>query len=67
MELSQNKLPYHRTEYRSEEESPINYTSQTRFHRFHPVRIGDIYNGYKVVRKLGYGTFSTAWLAEDLR
>jgi hypothetical protein len=67
MELSQNKFPYHRTEYHSEEESSINYMSQPCFYRFRPVLIGDIYNGYKIVWKLGYGKFSIAWLAEDLR
>jgi serine/threonine-protein kinase SRPK3 len=33
---------------------------------FHPVNIGDEINGrYKVVHKLGYGGFSTVWLAKD--
>ncbi|KAK3984177.1 Serine/threonine-protein kinase [Cladorrhinum sp. PSN332] len=32
---------------------------------YHPVRIGDVFNGgkYKVVSKLGYGVYSTVWLA----
>lgn len=35
---------------------------------YHPVRIGDVFhNGkYKVARKLGYGVYSTVWLARDL-
>ena len=34
---------------------------------YHPVRIGDIYNSrYKVLRKLGWGYFSTVWLCWDL-
>ena len=35
---------------------------------YHPVRIGDTYhNGrYLVVKKLGWGHFSTVWLARDL-
>ena len=33
---------------------------------YHPVRIGDVYNGrYQVVRKLGWGHFSTVWLCLD--
>ncbi|KAJ2894896.1 serine/threonine protein kinase, CMGC [Coemansia aciculifera] len=34
---------------------------------YHPVKIGDVYKGdqYKVVRKLGWGHFSTVWLAHD--
>ncbi|KAF3769136.1 kinase-like protein [Cryphonectria parasitica EP155] len=33
---------------------------------FHPVYIGDIYNGkYTVLSKLGYGLYSTVWLVRD--
>ncbi|GMS87040.1 hypothetical protein PENTCL1PPCAC_9215 [Pristionchus entomophagus] len=33
---------------------------------YHPVSIGDVYNErYRVVRKLGYGRFSTVWLCKD--
>ncbi|ROW00303.1 hypothetical protein VMCG_07277 [Cytospora schulzeri] len=33
---------------------------------FHPVYIGDTYNGrYLVLSKLGYGLYSTAWLVRD--
>jgi serine/threonine protein kinase len=33
---------------------------------FHPVEFGDVFKGqYKVIRKLGYGGFSTVWLAYD--
>ncbi|KAK0643307.1 serine kinase [Cercophora newfieldiana] len=36
---------------------------------YHPVRIGDVFNGgkYRVLRKLGYGVYSTVWLACDLK
>lgn len=36
---------------------------------YHPVLIGDQLNGgrYRVVHKLGYGGYSTVWLALDLR
>ena len=33
---------------------------------FHPVHLSDVYDGrYKVVHKLGFGGFSTVWLARD--
>ena len=36
---------------------------------YHPVLLGDVFNDdqYKVIRKLGEGSFSTVWLARDLR
>ena len=34
---------------------------------YHPVEIGDFYhNRYHVIRKLGWGHFSTVWLCLDL-
>ncbi|KAL6720699.1 hypothetical protein ACLMJK_002624 [Lecanora helva] len=34
---------------------------------FHPVHFGDVFKDsrYKIIRKLGYGSFSTVWLARD--
>ncbi|KAL4993919.1 hypothetical protein BDV10DRAFT_199157 [Aspergillus recurvatus] len=45
---------------------PLDYYSNR---RFHPVHLMDTFQGnrYKVVRKLGYGSFSTVWLARDTR
>ena len=36
---------------------------------YHPVRIGDSFSDgrYIVVRKLGWGHFSTVWLAKDTK
>ena len=35
---------------------------------YHPVQIGNLFNNkYHVVRKLGWGHFSTVWLCWDLR
>ncbi|AFZ81263.1 protein kinase domain-containing protein [Theileria equi strain WA] len=35
---------------------------------YHPVKIGDIYdNRYRIEAKLGWGYFSTVWLASDLQ
>jgi len=35
----------------------------------HPIHIGDTLDGerYKILRKLGYGSFSTVWLARDVK
>lgn len=35
---------------------------------YHPVRIGDVFNNgkYTIVSKLGYGAYSTVWLARNL-
>ncbi|RKK86225.1 hypothetical protein BFJ69_g1176 [Fusarium oxysporum] len=36
--------------------------------RFYPVRIGEVFQGrYEAVTKLGFGSSSTIWLAQDLR
>ncbi|KAL8773545.1 MAG: hypothetical protein Q9209_001650 [Squamulea sp. 1 TL-2023] len=36
--------------------------------RYHPVKLGDILNyRYRVERKLGWGLYSTVWLAKDMR
>lgn len=36
--------------------------------RFYPVRIGEVFQGrYQAVTKLGFGSSSTIWLAQDLR
>lgn len=36
---------------------------------YHPVQIGDVFSDgrYTVVRKLGWGHFSTVWLAKDAK
>ena len=46
-----------------EQESPSDYKKGG----YHPVKIGDLYNQrYNVLRKLGWGHFSTVWLAWDM-
>ena len=34
---------------------------------FHPVSLGDTFKDgiYRIIRKLGYGSFSTVWLVKD--
>uniref|UniRef100_T1JE83 non-specific serine/threonine protein kinase n=1 Tax=Strigamia maritima TaxID=126957 RepID=T1JE83_STRMM len=35
---------------------------------YHPVKLGDLFeNRYLVIRKLGWGSFSTVWLCQDLQ
>ncbi|KAL2375830.1 hypothetical protein RJZ90_007876 [Blastomyces dermatitidis] len=35
---------------------------------YHPTRLGDVFDEkYQVVRKLGYGQYSTVWLAQDIK
>ncbi|XP_074023171.1 SRSF protein kinase 3 [Numenius arquata] len=47
-----------------EQEDPRDYCKGG----YYPVRIGDLFNGrYHVVRKLGWGHFSTVWLCWDMR
>lgn len=48
---------------RVEEETFSDYLSG----RYYPVRIGEVFfSKYQVVGKLGYGAYSTVWLARDL-
>jgi serine/threonine-protein kinase SRPK3 len=48
--------------YDSEDEGKSGY----RKGGYHPVNIGDVYNErYTVEKKLGWGHFSTVWLASD--
>ncbi|XP_030588827.1 SRSF protein kinase 3 [Archocentrus centrarchus] len=47
-----------------EQEDPSDYCKGG----YYPVEIGDLFNGrYHVVRKLGWGHFSTVWLCWDLQ
>ncbi|KAK5642545.1 hypothetical protein RI129_008712 [Pyrocoelia pectoralis] len=52
--------------YSSEEEEQED-SADYRKGGYHPVRIGDLFQGrYHVTRKLGWGHFSTVWLCWDL-
>ncbi|KAJ4308043.1 hypothetical protein N0V84_012332 [Fusarium piperis] len=48
--------------------SPCEWVEDYRPGGYHPVHLGDTFHGgqYKVIRKLGEGSFSTVWLAHDL-
>ncbi len=49
--------------------SPCEWAEDYRPGGYHPVLLGDIFNDgqYKAIRKLGEGSYSTVWLALDLR
>ncbi|CAG8020843.1 unnamed protein product [Penicillium nalgiovense] len=49
--------------YRSEEDHGLYQTGG-----FHPVHLVDVFHcRYEVLRKLGYGRYSTVWLVKDQR
>lgn len=52
--------------YGSEDEEQEDVTQYCRG-GYHPIILGDVFdNRYRVVRKLGWGHFSTVWLCRDL-
>lgn len=46
---------------------PTEWVEDYRPGKFHPIDLGDLLHDgrYKILRKLGYGAFSTVWLARD--
>ncbi|RAL13843.1 serine protein kinase [Aspergillus homomorphus CBS 101889] len=48
---------------------PCEWAEDYRPGGYHPVVLGDVFNNgqYKVIRKLGEGSYSTVWLARDLK
>jgi hypothetical protein len=46
---------------------PTEWVEDYRPSKFHPVHLGDRFKDgrYRVLRKLGYGAYSTVWLARD--
>ncbi|KAK5655244.1 hypothetical protein OQA88_5811 [Cercophora sp. LCS_1] len=49
--------------------SPCEWIEAYRPGGYHPVHLGDVFHDgqYKVIRKLGDGSYSTVWLARDLK
>lgn len=47
---------------------PCEWVEDYRPGGYHPVVLGDVFERqYKVIRKLGEGSYSTVWLARDLK
>lgn len=48
--------------------SPCEWIEDYRPGSYHPVHLGDLFNNgqYKIIRKLGEGSYSTVWLARDI-
>ncbi|KAL2757766.1 hypothetical protein ACRALDRAFT_1061073 [Sodiomyces alcalophilus JCM 7366] len=48
--------------------SPCEWIEDYRPGGYHPIHLGDVFNSgqYKVIRKLGEGSYSTVWLGRDL-
>lgn len=49
-------------------EVPFEEETQTYYNpdQWFPARIGDVYNSYQLISKLGYGGYSTVWLCRNL-
>jgi serine/threonine-protein kinase SRPK3 len=64
--LSLTDIPFQRDAFADIEfEDVLQYTHKG----FHPVRPGDVYHDgrYRIIRKLGFGSYSTVWLAEETK
>ena len=63
------RAPNDRNERRFKEiTSPCEWVEDYHPGGYHPVHLGDVFNNqYKVLRKLGEGSYSTVWLAWDFK
>ncbi|KAL2810860.1 kinase-like domain-containing protein, partial [Aspergillus cavernicola] len=62
------KAPEDEPDFRFHElTTPTEWVEDYRPGKYHPVNLGDTFKDstYRVIRKLGYGSYSTVWLAKD--
>lgn len=62
-------VPTTKAAWRFEETGdPLEWSELYRPGGFHPIHLGDMLKDgqYRIMRKLGYGSFSTVWLAVDM-
>lgn len=63
-------LTFHRPNHAMAVKETIEEQTLPRYHERHyyPVQIGEVFKDqYRVIAKLGYGAYSTVWLAWDQR
>ena len=63
-------LPKYESEWRFHDTGyPSEWIESYRPGWLHPINLGDTFKDgqYRVIRKLGYGSFSTVWLGRDTR
>jgi len=66
--LNYNEMPIISHKYTDSEESEDEGMEDYKIGGYHPVHVGEIYlNRYEILQKLGWGHFSTVWLAKDLK
>jgi hypothetical protein len=67
LETPPHELPKNRSQWRFRPVmSATEWIEEYRPGGYHPVELGDVFeNKYRVMRKLGYGAYSTVWLARD--
>jgi serine/threonine protein kinase len=66
VDLAESRGGEHESSESSSSEEDVEDERDYRKGGYHPVHLGDVYRGrYKVLKKLGWGHFSTVWLVHD--
>jgi serine/threonine-protein kinase SRPK3 len=63
-----NEQPVYPAKYTDSENSEDEGMEDYKVGGYHPVHVGEVYlHRYLIMQKLGWGHFSTVWLAKDLK